>query len=96
MKIEDLFSWQIWLMVISITSFLFSIINFILGKYISSKILNNDLKHLTTDVTVLKEESKEYKGELKEELNRIFKRLGRIEKLQARRDALCEERHTKR
>jgi len=80
-------------LLIAIASFIFSVINFIINKVVTTKITQNDLKHLTKEVDNLKLEGKEYKGELKEELNKIFKRLGKIDKNITRRDAICEERH---
>jgi len=70
-------------------------VNFILGKYLATKILKNDLLHLTVDVKDLKAGEKEYRKDLKNELNKIFRRLGRIEKNQVKRDTICEERHKK-
>ncbi len=93
---EILKDWMFWGFAIAVISFLFSTFNFVIGKIIANKITNNDLKHLTDDVLELKKESKEYKGELKTELNKIFRRLGKIEKQIVKRDAVCEERHSKR
>jgi len=85
----------IYVWVVSICGFLFSMVNFILGKYLATKILKNDLLHLTVDVKDLKAGEKEYRKDLKNELNKIFRRLGRIEKNQVKRDTICEERHKK-
>ena len=93
---EILKDWRFWGFAIAIISFLFSAFNFIIGKIIANNITGNELKHLTEDVSELKQESKEYKGELKTELNKIFRRLGKIEKQIVKRDVLCEERHPKR
>ena len=95
MNIQTNLSWQIWVAIVSVISFLFSIINFFLGKYIATKILNNDLKHLTDDVKELKEEDKDYKKSLAGNLSKIFRRLGHIEKAITKRESICEERHKK-
>ena len=95
MNIQTNLSWQIWVAIVSVISFLFSVINFFLGKYIATKILNNDLKHLTDDVKELKEEDKDYKKTLASNLSKIFRRLGHIEKAITKRESICEERHKK-
>lgn len=86
----------IYIWVVSIVSFLFSIVNFFLGKFITAKIFGNDLVHLTKDVTELKKVEKEYKVDLKNDLSKIFRRLGKIEKEIVRREAICNERHRKK
>lgn len=91
--VEVLKDGRFWTFLLALVGFLWSVINSIVGKIIATKITQNDLKHLTADVETLKTENKEYKGELKDELIKICKRLGRIEKNQARRDAICDERH---
>lgn len=88
-----LMNWRFWTFSIAILSFLFSAFNFIVGRYVANKITNNDLKHLTENVKELKQDSKEYKIDLKNELNRIFRRLGKIDKAIVKRDSICEERH---
>ena len=93
---EILKDWKFWGFIIAIMSFVFSAFNFVVGKIIANKITNNDLKHLTKDVTELKQESKEYKGELKKELFKIFRRLGKIEKIQYTQQEICNERHKKK
>jgi len=90
---ELLMNWRFWTFTIAISSFLFSIINFIIQRAVANKITNNDLKHLTDDVKELKQDSKEYKIDLKNELNRIFRRLGKIDKAIVKREAICNERH---
>ena len=88
-----LMNWRFWTFTIAILSFLFSAFNFIVGKLVASKIVNNEIKHLTKDVIELKQDSKEYKVDLKNELNKIFKRLGKIDKAIVKREAICNERH---
>lgn len=78
---------------IAIAGFLFSLVNFIVRKVVVSKITQNDLKHLEQDVDTLKKETKDYKGEHQGVLEKIFRRLGKIEKAIVKRDAICEERH---
>lgn len=90
---ELLKDWKFWTFLIAVSSFLFSIVNFIIQRIVSNKITNNDLKHLTKDVDNLKQENKEYKIGLKNELNKIFRRLGKIEKGLVKREAICELRH---
>ena len=88
--------WKFWGFIIAIAGFLFSVVNFYISKAVTTKITQNDLKHLTQDVENLKAENKDYKKELKDELNKIFRRLGKIDRNTAKRDALCEERHNKK
>jgi len=92
---ELLMNWKFWTFAIAISSFLFSVINFIIQRAVANKITNNDLKHLTDDVKELKQDSKEYKIDLKNELNRIFRRLGKIDKAIVERKTICNERHRK-
>ncbi len=66
------------------------------GWMVSHKIMNNDLKHLSTDVNELKQNDKEYRIDLKHELVEIKDRLSSIELNQTKRDAVCEERHSKK
>ena len=80
----------------SIVGIIFSIVNFALGKYITAKITNNDLKHIDKDIEDIKIREKEYRSDLKNELTKIFKRLGRIEKQIIRRDVVCEMNHPKK
>lgn len=83
-------------LIIAIVGFLFSIINFVLGKYITAKLVGNDLAHLTADVKELKAGEKEYRVDLKQDLSKIFKRLGKIEKEIIVRKTICNERHSKK
>ena len=94
MKIEIITNWRIWVVaIVSVCGFLFSLINFFLGKYITARIIGNDLKHLEKDVTELKTNEKEYRVDLKKELHNISLAVRRIEKKQTVRDSICEERH---
>ena len=96
MKVEIITNWRIWILaIVSVCGFLFSVINFFLGKYITAKLVGNDLKHLETDVAELKKNEKEYRVDLKNELHDISLAMRRIEKKQVRRDSICEERHKK-
>jgi len=82
--------------VIAIVGVIFSIVNFTLGKYITAKLMGNDLKHITADIDLLKKEEKDFKSELKKELHNIALSIRRIEKKQVKRDSICEERHSKK
>ncbi len=94
---EQFLLWaRAWGFVIAVSGLAFSVFNFVFGKLVANKITNNDLKHLTKDVENLKQDSKEYKTELKKDLEKIFRRLGKIDKNITRRDAICEERHSKK
>ena len=42
----------------------------------------NDIRHLIRD-----------SEEIKKKIDKIFRRLGKVEKAQVRRDAICDERH---
>jgi hypothetical protein len=89
-------NWKFFLpMGVALISLLWSVFNFIMGKITFGKLTQNDLLHLTKDVEELKEEEKDFKKEIKEELHRVFLAIKRIEKKQIRRDAICEERHSK-
>jgi len=85
--------WRIWIAVISGASFLFSVFNLIVGRHVANKITKNDLTHLKTEVKEIKQEHKEIKIDLKKDLEKIFRRLGKIDKGLAVRDAICELRH---
>jgi len=82
-------------LVVSIVGIIFSIVNFTLGKYITAKIMGNDLKHITADIDLLKKEETNYKKDLKQDLRKIFLRLGKIEREIVKREAICSERHKK-
>ena len=79
--------------VIAIVGVIFSIVNFTLGKYITAKLMGNDLKHITADIDLLKTEETTYKKDLKQDLGKIFRRLGKIEREIVKREAICSERH---
>lgn len=87
--------WRILLAIISGCSFLFSVFNLIVGRHVINKITQNDLVHLTEDVKELKTSEKDYKIDLKKDLNKIFNRLGKIEKIQYAQQKICDERHSK-
>ena len=80
---------------VALLSLGWSVFNFVVAKLTFAKIIGNDLKHVTADITELKVENKEIKIDLKQDLNRIFKRLGKIDKGLAVRTAICNERHKK-
>jgi len=81
---------------VAVIGLIFSIVNFILGKYITAKLTNNDLKHVDKDIKELRENEKEYRSDLRKELNKIFRRLGKIEKQIIRRNVVCEINHPKK
>ena len=95
MQIQFLSDWRIWIGIVSACSFLFSVFNLIVGRHVANKIVGNDLKHLTSDVKEIKEEHKEIKINLRDDLNKIFRRLGKIDKSTAVQRAVCDERHKK-
>ena len=80
---------------VALLSLAFSMFNFIIGKLVASKIVQNDLKHVTADIDSLKIDNKEIKIDLKKDLNKIFRRLGRLEKIQYAQREICNERHSK-
>ena len=82
-------------MAVALISLAWSGFNFVFGKAVATKITQNDIKHITADIDVLKTENKEIKIDLKQDLEKIFKRLGKIDKGLAIRDAICNERHKK-
>jgi len=79
--------------IVAFVSLAWSIFNFIIGKAVTQKITQNDLKHVTADINELKANDKEFKKEIRDELHNIFLAIRRIEKKQVRREAICEERH---
>ena len=83
------------LFVLSCISVVMSIILFIVGRHITLKITQNDLVHLTADVTELKTDSKDLKKEISTKIQLVLKGVQRIERNQIKRDAICEERHKK-
>jgi len=96
-QLELLTNWKFFLpMGVGTLALLWSIFNFVLRKITMTKLTQNDLKHITVDITELKKENKEIKIDLKGDLNRIFRRLGRIEKEIVKREAICNERHPKK
>ena len=64
-------------------------------KQVTDKIQNNELKHIVADIDALKKEDKEIKIDLRKDLNKIFRRLGKIDSGLAVRKVICEERHSK-
>jgi len=64
--------------------FLLQIFILIINAIIFLVIKLNDLKHLNKSV-----------NNIEKKLDKVFRRLGKIEKKQIARDAICEERHTK-
>lgn len=80
---------------VALLSLAFSVFNFLVGKLVASKIMNNDIKHLTLNVKDLKDKDRELRVDLKNDLEKIFRRLGKIDKAIAVRKAICDERHSK-
>jgi hypothetical protein len=95
LQLQVLNSWGLWIAGISVCSFLFSLFNLLVGRHVANKITSNDLKHLKENVKELKEAEKEYRVDLKEELHQINLSINRIEKRIVKREAICEERHSK-
>ena len=80
---------------IALFSLLFSIFNFTVGRFVANRITKNDLLHLTKDVKELKDNNEKIEGNLRDDLNKIFRRLGKIDRGLAVRKAICNERHSK-
>ncbi len=96
-QLELLANWKAYLpMGIGLVALAWSIFNFILRKITMTKLIGNDLKHITADITELKDENKTIKIDLKQDLEKIFRRLGKIDKGLAVRTAICNERHGKK
>ena len=79
--------------VIAIVGVIFSIVNFILGKYITAKLVNNDLKHMKANIEKLEESEKDQHSDLEKELQRLSSKLIRIQKKIIRRETICEINH---
>ena len=73
-----------WGYLIAIFSFLFSLFNLILGKVVTRKIQDYDLKII-----------KNVMEELRTKSDDIISRVGKVEKEIGIHKAICEERHTK-
>ena len=71
----------------------FSVFNFVVGKIVATKITGNDLVHITADIEKLEKEDTAIKSSLKNDLDKIFRRLGKIDKAIAVRQSICNERH---
>lgn len=95
MKVEIITQSNYLIWIVSICGFIFSVINFFLGKYVATKITANDLTYVKDGIIELKEEDKDFKKELKNELHKIFLKLGKIGRELAIRKVICEERHKK-
>ena len=65
--------------------FLLQFVSTIVTVAIFCMIKFNDLKHLTIDV-----------NRISKNIDKIFRRIGKVEKAIVRRDAICEERHSKK
>jgi len=81
---------------VSLLALVGSVFNFIITKVTTTKIVQNDLKHINQDIKELKDENKDIKIDLKKDLGKIFRRLGHIDKGLAVRKAICDERHPKK
>jgi len=93
-QLEFLTKWYFFVpTLLALISLIWSVVNSVVGKAITHKITQNDLKHLTADVKNLKEDEKEFKTEIKQNVHKIFLSIRRIEKKQGIRDAICNERH---
>lgn len=78
---------------IAVAGFIFSIVNWIVRRAVTTKIMDNDLRHVGMELDTLKQENKEYKKEQDVFHEKIFRRLGKIEKAMVKREAICDERH---
>jgi len=95
MTIQLLKDWQFWTFSLAFCSLLFSLFNFIIGKIVTTKITQNDLKHLNKDVEKLQKQDTNFKEQIEKKLSKIFRRLGKIEKIQYAQTKICNERHKK-
>ena len=96
LQLEFLTNWKAFLpMGVGLLALGWSIFNFVLRKITMAKLTDNDLKHIIADVTELKAENTAIKIDLKQDLEKIFRRLGKIDKGLAVRKAVCNERHSK-
>ncbi len=83
------FDWRLGILILNGLVILFNIFIYITIKF-------NDLKHLTKDVEELKLENKDFKIKIENKLDKIFRRLGRMEKKQIQIETKLEERTKKR
>jgi hypothetical protein len=80
-------------LIIAVSGFLFSIINWIVRRAVTNKIRENEIKHIDDNIKKLEAENKEYKKEQDSFHEKIYRRLGKIEKAIVKREAICELRH---
>jgi len=77
----------------SAISLFITIIKLIINSATINKIQNNEIKHIVADIKSLKTEEKEFKQDIFNKIDKIFRRLGKIDKATAIQKAICDERH---
>jgi len=81
-----------WRTILAISSII-GILKVITNSYALYKISNNEIQHINKDIKELKSNEKEYKVDLNKKLDKIFRRLGKIDKAIVKRESICNERH---
>ena len=78
------FDWKMISTVASSISLVFNIFLLLGGWYIAQKIMKNDLVHISTAIS-----------SIKSKMDKLYTRMGRVEKATAIQKAICDERHSK-
>lgn len=73
--------WKFWLFILAVINSLISILVFFFNKWSHEKIVGNDLKHLTADVSEIKAEQKCMKDKLIHVSEDVAKLKGKIEQI---------------
>jgi len=87
--------WKVITIPVSIITLTITIVKIIANSFAINKIQNNEIKHITADIDMLKKDDKDFKKEINNELHDISLSLRRIEKKQTIRDTVCNLRHKK-
>ena len=85
--------WRLISIILASITLIITVGKLIINSASINRIQNNEIKHIQEDIKNLKKENKDYKVDLKKELGKIFRRLGKIEKIQYAQQKICDERH---
>jgi len=77
------FDWKMFSAIATSASLLFNILLLVGGWYIAQKIMKNDLFHISEAIT-----------SIKNKMDKLYARMGRVEKSTAVQKAVCDERHS--
>lgn len=74
--------WKFWTFIMSLLSFVTTVGLVFIGRWVYIKLRFNDLAHV-----------QKWQEAIDKKIDKVFDKLGSIEKAQATRDAVCAERH---